>query len=59
VVALANGTLAIFRRQTNGEWDLKSYHLLTLGELSSILDWTGGVTKTFDLQVRLSNRFVV
>jgi c-Jun-amino-terminal kinase-interacting protein 4 len=32
VVALANGKLAIFRRQTNGEWDLNSYHLLTLGE---------------------------
>lgn len=31
VVALANGKLAIFRRQTNGEWDVNSFHLLTLG----------------------------
>uniref|UniRef100_A0A182Q4T1 JNK-interacting protein 3 n=1 Tax=Anopheles farauti TaxID=69004 RepID=A0A182Q4T1_9DIPT len=31
IVALANGTLAVFRRQVNGEWDLNSYHLLTLG----------------------------
>lgn len=33
VVALANGCLAIFRRQTSGEWDLNNYHLLTLGNL--------------------------
>ncbi len=31
VVALANGKLAVFRRQTCGEWDLQNYHLLTLG----------------------------
>ncbi|XP_058124926.1 JNK-interacting protein 3 isoform X2 [Anopheles coustani] len=31
IVALANGTVAVFRRQVNGEWDLNSYHLLTLG----------------------------
>lgn len=31
VVALANGQVAIFRRQMNGEWDVKSYHLVTLG----------------------------
>ncbi|XP_050091012.1 JNK-interacting protein 3 isoform X1 [Anopheles aquasalis] len=31
IVALANGTLAVFRRQVNGEWDLNSYHLVTLG----------------------------
>jgi c-Jun-amino-terminal kinase-interacting protein 4 len=31
VVALANGQVAIFRRQMNGEWDVNSYHLLTLG----------------------------
>uniref|UniRef100_A0AAG5D2H7 JNK-interacting protein 3 n=1 Tax=Anopheles atroparvus TaxID=41427 RepID=A0AAG5D2H7_ANOAO len=31
IVALANGTVAVFRRQINGEWDLNSYHLLTLG----------------------------
>uniref|UniRef100_A0A182X0Y1 JNK-interacting protein 3 n=1 Tax=Anopheles quadriannulatus TaxID=34691 RepID=A0A182X0Y1_ANOQN len=31
IVALANGTLAVFRRQVSGEWDLNSYHLLTLG----------------------------
>lgn len=31
VVALANGKLAIFRRQMSGEWDIGSYHLLTLG----------------------------
>lgn len=32
VVAMANGQLAIFRRQTDGQWDLNSYHLLTLGD---------------------------
>lgn len=31
VAALANGKLAIFRRQTDGQWDLSSYHLVTLG----------------------------
>lgn len=31
VAALANGKLAIFRRGTDGQWDLKSYHLVTLG----------------------------
>lgn len=31
VVALANGQVAIFRRQMNGEWDVSSYHLVTLG----------------------------
>lgn len=31
VAALANGKLAIFRRQTDGQWDLGSYHLITLG----------------------------
>lgn len=32
VIALANGKLAVFCRQTDGKWDLNSYHLLTLGE---------------------------
>ncbi|XP_055914746.1 JNK-interacting protein 3 isoform X4 [Eupeodes corollae] len=32
VVALANGQLAVFRRQTDGQWDLNSYHLVTLGD---------------------------
>lgn len=32
VAALANGKLAVFHRQTNGEWDLNSYHLVTLGQ---------------------------
>lgn len=31
VAALANGKLAVFRRQTDGQWDLNSYHLITLG----------------------------
>lgn len=31
VAALANGKLAIFRRGTDGQWDLNSYHLVTLG----------------------------
>lgn len=31
VVALANGQVAVFRRQTNGEWDVNSFHLITLG----------------------------
>ncbi|KRK01413.1 JNK-interacting protein 3 isoform X2 [Drosophila yakuba] len=32
VVALANAQLAVFRRQTDGQWDLNSYHLVTLGD---------------------------
>ncbi|XP_037909219.1 JNK-interacting protein 3 isoform X5 [Hermetia illucens] len=32
VVALANAKLAVFRRQTDGQWDLNNYHLVTLGE---------------------------
>lgn len=32
VAALANGKLAVFRRQTDGQWDLNSYHLVTLGQ---------------------------
>lgn len=31
VCALANGCLAVFGRQTSGEWDLSAYHILTLG----------------------------
>ncbi|KAG5677410.1 hypothetical protein PVAND_007170 [Polypedilum vanderplanki] len=31
VIALANGKVAVFRRQTNGEWDVNAYHLITLG----------------------------
>lgn len=31
VAALANGKIAVFRRQTDGQWDLNSYHLVTLG----------------------------
>uniref|UniRef100_A0A3B3VCK5 C-Jun-amino-terminal kinase-interacting protein 4 n=1 Tax=Poecilia latipinna TaxID=48699 RepID=A0A3B3VCK5_9TELE len=31
LVALADGTLAIFHRGTNGQWDLTNYHLLDLG----------------------------
>lgn len=31
VVALANGQVAVFRRQMNGEWDMNNYHLVTLG----------------------------
>lgn len=31
VAALANGKLAVFRRQLDGQWDLNSYHLVTLG----------------------------
>ncbi|XP_067646405.1 JNK-interacting protein 3 isoform X3 [Eurosta solidaginis] len=34
VVALANAQLAVFRRQTDGQWDLNSYHLVTLGDRS-------------------------
>ncbi|XP_075164604.1 JNK-interacting protein syd isoform X3 [Haematobia irritans] len=32
VVALANAQLAVFRRQTDGQWDLNSFHLVTLGD---------------------------
>lgn len=32
VVALANAQLAVFRRQTDGQWDLNNYHLVTLGD---------------------------
>ncbi|KRF85038.1 JNK-interacting protein 3 isoform X3 [Drosophila virilis] len=32
VVALANAQLAVFRRQTDGQWDLNSYHLVTVGD---------------------------
>lgn len=32
VAALANGKLAVFRRQTDGQWDLNNYHLVTLGQ---------------------------
>lgn len=31
VVALANGKVAIFKRKIDGEWDISSYHLITLG----------------------------
>ncbi|TRY83776.1 hypothetical protein DNTS_025261, partial [Danionella cerebrum] len=31
LVALADGTLAIFHRAADGQWDLSSYHLLDLG----------------------------
>lgn len=31
VIALANGKVAVFRRQMNGEWDVNAYHLITLG----------------------------
>ncbi|KAK0156387.1 C-Jun-amino-terminal kinase-interacting protein 4 [Merluccius polli] len=31
LVALADGTLAIFHRGANGQWDLTNYHLLDLG----------------------------
>ncbi|KAM7386725.1 hypothetical protein PAMA_009377 [Pampus argenteus] len=31
LVALADGTLAIFQRGINGQWDLTNYHLLDLG----------------------------
>lgn len=31
IAALANGKIAVFRRQTDGQWDLNSYHLVTLG----------------------------
>lgn len=31
VVALANGQVAVFKRQMNGEWDMTSFYLVTLG----------------------------
>ncbi|XP_055689696.1 JNK-interacting protein 3 isoform X2 [Lutzomyia longipalpis] len=31
VAALANGKIAVFRRALDGQWDLRSYHLVTLG----------------------------
>ncbi|XP_064415188.1 C-Jun-amino-terminal kinase-interacting protein 3 isoform X2 [Latimeria chalumnae] len=31
LVALADGTLAIFRRAEDGQWDLSNYHLMDLG----------------------------
>ncbi|KAL5011618.1 hypothetical protein ScPMuIL_010169 [Solemya velum] len=31
LVALADGTVAIFHRSPDGQWDLKNYHLLDLG----------------------------
>lgn len=31
VVALANGQVAVFRRKMTGEWDVNSFHLITLG----------------------------
>lgn len=29
--ALANGTVVVFRRDSNGRWDLSKYHSVTLG----------------------------
>lgn len=31
LVALADGTVAIFRRGQDGQWDLTQYHVITLG----------------------------
>ncbi|KAK9695935.1 JNK-interacting protein leucine zipper II [Popillia japonica] len=31
IVALANGTVAVFSRNSDGEWDLSRYHLVQLG----------------------------
>ncbi|XP_028409298.1 JNK-interacting protein 3-like isoform X2 [Dendronephthya gigantea] len=31
LIALADGTVAIFRRKPNGQWDAQNYHLLDLG----------------------------
>jgi len=31
-VSMANGTVAIFRRGADGQWDLSCYHLLDLGK---------------------------
>eukprot|EP00105_Crassostrea_gigas_P041783 XP_019925931.1 PREDICTED: C-Jun-amino-terminal kinase-interacting protein 4 isoform X20 [Crassostrea gigas] len=32
LVALADGTISIFHRDTDGQWDLQNYHLLDLGK---------------------------
>ncbi|KAJ8305216.1 hypothetical protein KUTeg_017232 [Tegillarca granosa] len=32
LVALADGTIAIFHRASDGQWDLQNYHLLDLGK---------------------------
>jgi hypothetical protein len=32
MAALANGTIAIFHRSGDGQWDLTNYHLLDLGK---------------------------
>ncbi|XP_052829612.1 C-Jun-amino-terminal kinase-interacting protein 4 isoform X4 [Octopus bimaculoides] len=34
LVALADGSVAIFHRASDGQWDLKNYHLLDLGKPS-------------------------
>lgn len=31
LVALADGTVALFRRGADGQWDLSQYHVITLG----------------------------
>ncbi|CAB4009020.1 C-Jun-amino-terminal kinase-interacting 3 [Paramuricea clavata] len=31
LIALADGTVAIFRRKPDGQWDVRNYHLLDLG----------------------------
>lgn len=31
LVALADGTVTIFRRGADGQWDLSHYHVITLG----------------------------
>ena len=31
LAALADGTVAIFQRDSSGQWDLRNYHLLDLG----------------------------
>lgn len=30
-MALADGTVAIFRRGSDGQWDLSQHHIITLG----------------------------
>ena len=32
MAALANGTVAIFHRAPDGQWDLLNYHVLDLGQ---------------------------
>jgi hypothetical protein len=32
MAALANGTIAIFHRSGDGQWDLTNYHVLDLGK---------------------------